>query len=350
MVDRILIILNHFAKPQEDTSVHLPTSPSITPTTSLTPMKVHLLSQIVFATFMLSLAPALNAQNLSASSAAPETSINTSTDPSEENPDNIPGNEEHNNSQGSRHSRHHHTAGLSPCVTKSLNDADFTKLCNHIRAKSTDDHRKHAIEHAVKPYMLKAGQALQLTKLCESEKNRLDVAEYLFSYTCDRANYLILKEAFTSDAYAVEFSNYIAEKSLHEYDATQENEKHHGHGEKTVHHAERYADAPPPGTCYCVNNGFGDEEFNRLKAGIAAQTFTDTRKAVTRQGITERCITTDQAIELLSFYVFESDRLEMAKTLFDYVGDKEHYYKINEVFSFQSSVNELNRYISHKHQ
>ena len=57
------------------------------------------------------------------------------------------------------------------------------------------------------------------------------------------------------------------------------------------------------------------------------------------------CLTALQVKEIVQLFDFESDRLEYAKFAFDYCATPNAYYKVNDAFEFESSIEELDEYI-----
>ena len=89
-----------------------------------------------------------------------------------------------------------------------------------------------------------------------------------------------------------------------------------------------------------------DQSFGEAKETIAAKSFSDSKKQLAKQITRSNCLTTSQIVELLILMNFESDKLDFAKFAFAYTYDQDNYYKINEVFSFESSISELEGYLN----
>lgn len=89
-------------------------------------------------------------------------------------------------------------------------------------------------------------------------------------------------------------------------------------------------------------------DFGKLKASVKAKTFSADMISTLKVGIKNKCITTDQVKELLGLFSFESDKLEMAKYLYEFTSDKDNYYTVGDVFTFSSSVSELNEFLEDK--
>ena len=47
----------------------------------------------------------------------------------------------------------------------------------------------------------------------------------------------------------------------------------------------------------------------------------------------------------MQLFNFESSRLEFAKFAYPYTFDQGNYYKLNDAFQFESSIDELNEFV-----
>jgi hypothetical protein len=89
-----------------------------------------------------------------------------------------------------------------------------------------------------------------------------------------------------------------------------------------------------------------DYDFSDLKAVVANTTFDDTKLSICKQAVSTNNVSSEQVYELMTLMTFESNKLELAKFAYNHVIDKSRYYIVNNAFTFSSSIDELNRYIS----
>ena len=71
----------------------------------------------------------------------------------------------------------------------------------------------------------------------------------------------------------------------------------------------------------------------------------NTRITEAKQLIHNNCLSCNQVRQLILLFSLEESRLEIAKYAYDHTFDKQNYYKVNDTFTFEASVDELNRYI-----
>ena len=86
-------------------------------------------------------------------------------------------------------------------------------------------------------------------------------------------------------------------------------------------------------------------EFAEAKKSIESKSFEDTKMTMAKQVGSGRCFTVDQVKGLVGLFGFEDSKLDFAKYAYERTFDIDNYYKVNDSFSFESSVEELNSYI-----
>ncbi|HEY6161523.1 MAG TPA: DUF4476 domain-containing protein [Bacteroidia bacterium] len=88
-----------------------------------------------------------------------------------------------------------------------------------------------------------------------------------------------------------------------------------------------------------------DFDFNSAKESVKNQSFADKKMIVAKQVIDNNCLTSSQVKEIMTLMDFENNKLDIAKYAYKKTLDRNNYYKVNDVFDFSSSVDELNKYI-----
>lgn len=94
------------------------------------------------------------------------------------------------------------------------------------------------------------------------------------------------------------------------------------------------------------DNPMNQQSFNAAKQSVKSKTFDDSKLTVAKQIIKSNCMLVSQVKEIVNLLTFENDKLELAKFAYKFTYDKGNYYQINDVFTFSSSVEELDEYIS----
>ncbi len=86
-------------------------------------------------------------------------------------------------------------------------------------------------------------------------------------------------------------------------------------------------------------------DFADFKKLINERTFETTKFDMTKSVIDNNLFTVEQVREILSWFVFESNKLELAKYAFRNTVDRNNYFKLYDIFVFESNVTELDNYI-----
>ncbi len=86
-------------------------------------------------------------------------------------------------------------------------------------------------------------------------------------------------------------------------------------------------------------------DFSDFKRTVNSKTFEDTKLIITKQVVSSQCLLTNQVKDLLGCFTFEANKLEIAKNCYSHTYDIGNYFKVNDVFTFESSIDELNEYI-----
>ena len=98
---------------------------------------------------------------------------------------------------------------------------------------------------------------------------------------------------------------------------------------------------------YDNNNGYNqamnDRDFSQLLQKIRGQWFGKINTA--KEGINENYFTTLQVRQILQLFSSENDKLELAKLAYRNTVDQRNYAQLYDVFSYQSSRDELDQYI-----
>lgn len=88
-----------------------------------------------------------------------------------------------------------------------------------------------------------------------------------------------------------------------------------------------------------------DSEFAEAKKSIESKGFEETKMTTAKQVGRDRCFTVEQVKSIMATFGFEDTKLEFAKYAYDRTYDIGNYYRVNDAFGFESSIEELNTYI-----
>jgi hypothetical protein len=86
-------------------------------------------------------------------------------------------------------------------------------------------------------------------------------------------------------------------------------------------------------------------DFEQAKHSIGSKDFEDSKLTIAKQIISTNCLLSSQVREIMLMFSFEDSRLAFAKYAYGYTLDLGNYYKVNDAFTFESTIDELNEYI-----
>lgn len=89
-----------------------------------------------------------------------------------------------------------------------------------------------------------------------------------------------------------------------------------------------------------------ESEFANAERSIGSKTFSDSKMTMAKQVTGANCLTVDQVKRIMMQFDFEDDKLEYAKFAYDKTYDISNYYKLNDAFDFESTIEELDAYIN----
>lgn len=92
-------------------------------------------------------------------------------------------------------------------------------------------------------------------------------------------------------------------------------------------------------------NPISSADFKALKDNIPLGSFEETKLTKAKELIANQCLLSQQIKELASLFTFDETKLDFAKFAYNATYDRSNYYKVNDVFTFESSVEELTAYI-----
>ena len=89
-------------------------------------------------------------------------------------------------------------------------------------------------------------------------------------------------------------------------------------------------------------------DFESVKGSINSKSFEESKLTVAKQVISSNCLFASQVREVMMLFGFENTKLEFAKYAYNYTYDLGNYFKVNDAFQFESSIDDLNRAINRK--
>jgi len=86
-------------------------------------------------------------------------------------------------------------------------------------------------------------------------------------------------------------------------------------------------------------------DFESAKSSIKSKSFEDSKLTIAKQILGSNCMLSSQVKEVMMLFDFENTKLDFAKFAWGKTFDPGNYYKLNDAFQFESSIDDLNKYI-----
>lgn len=103
---------------------------------------------------------------------------------------------------------------------------------------------------------------------------------------------------------------------------------------------------PPPATRGC-GYPMAPGDFSSALQTIKGSSFDDTKLSTAKTIVSSNnCVSTDQVIAICKLFSFEDNKVEFAKYAYDFTTDRKNYFKVANIFTFDSNKTELNDFIS----
>ncbi|MFN8276214.1 MAG: DUF4476 domain-containing protein [Chitinophagales bacterium] len=110
----------------------------------------------------------------------------------------------------------------------------------------------------------------------------------------------------------------------------------------TTHTNVPPAQQVPAGCVYAMAPG----NFQSALASISKSGFDETRLSTAKSVLNSNCVSCNQIIQICKIFSFEETKLAFAKFAYGRCVDPQNYFTVNDVFSFDSSKEDLNGFIA----
>ncbi len=95
----------------------------------------------------------------------------------------------------------------------------------------------------------------------------------------------------------------------------------------------------------CNGRPMSSTDFNNSLNSIQGRSFEDTKITMAKQLLRSNCLTTAQIKKMLQGFTFEQSKLDLAKAAYSRCIDQQNYSQINDLFTFEASIDDLNSFI-----
>jgi hypothetical protein len=206
--------------------------------------------------------------------------------------------------------------------------------------------RQDLILAKIKTNCMTSNQVAGIIQLQYPTVKEMDVAKQAYRYTWDTENYGVVINSFKTDREKAELTNFLTAGTSH----TEFTPTHTPVEAPPVFDNNPSTPVPPVSSpvpqhgndCY---DTMKDSDFKKAKQSISTKSFTEAQMTVAKQVTRNNCLSVEQVKEIAEIFSFEGSKLEYVKFAYPFTFDKKNYYLINDIFSFSSSISELNEFI-----
>ncbi|HPI55229.1 MAG TPA: DUF4476 domain-containing protein, partial [Chitinophagaceae bacterium] len=89
-------------------------------------------------------------------------------------------------------------------------------------------------------------------------------------------------------------------------------------------------------------------DFSKAMNSVKGQSFEEGKLRVAKQVANANCLKVNQIKELIHLFSFEASKLDFAKAAFRSCTDPKNYFQLNDAFTFESSREDLDKFISNQ--
>jgi len=235
-----------------------------------------------------------------------------------------------------------HTTGV-PAVSGNcslpLDAIDFRQQLERVRSQTTGAGRKIIAEKIAQSSCLTSQQVYELCDALYLNNDKLSLAKYCYTRCFDPQHYEEVYKALPTSSLVKELDDYVSRTGRPLQSTT------------TV-----TTSALPVRTEYVTGytgplgcaKPMDNAGFTAAKSSIEDADFESTKMSTAKTITGSNCLTTEQVVAICSLFDFENSKLEFAKFAYTKTYDKGNYFKVNKVFEFDSSKEELNKFIQGK--
>jgi hypothetical protein len=236
------------------------------------------------------------------------------------------------------------------CSSSSMTQQQLLKLKYDLDERTVVTKMRAAKEAVQKNCML-SSQVAEIVKMFDYADDQLDIAKFSYQHTYDTKNYDLVVKALQQDYNKPKLIEFIGTNGDVSGSSTNNNTTGTNNSTTTVTVVEQKVVTTTPTTVASTSrcaSPMSESEFKSAKQSISSKSFEDTKLTVAKQVMKSKCLNTSQVKEIMGVFSFEESKLDFAKAAYDYVYDKSNYYELSDAFTFETSIEELNKYVESK--
>jgi hypothetical protein len=213
----------------------------------------------------------------------------------------------------------------------------FRQQLDRVRTQGTAAGKKIVAEKIAQTNCLTSQQVYELCDALYMSADKLALAKYCYGRCYDPQNYEEVYKALPTSTMVNELDDYIRRVGQPVQQTT-----------TTTTVPVRVEYVPGYNGPYGCVQPMSAASFASAKNSIQDADFENTKMSTAKTIVGSNCLTTDQVVEICKLFDFENSKLEFAKFAYPKTYDKGNYFKVNTVFDFDASKEDLNKYVQNK--
>lgn len=213
-----------------------------------------------------------------------------------------------------------------------ISESQFKLLADQVRNVKSPAGKYNNSITIVEKYCLSVAQLMKLAYFIEDEKVRYELFTNAYTHIYDTDNYMAVRQMLETPYYNQKIMELYGKNKTEKPQVIDPSHK--------VEVKPNVVDRTG-GDCFVETR-----ELEEILAVLKEESFESSRVSTAQQIIKrKKCFKTEQIIRILQCFSYESSKQDMAKFAFPYVTDKTNYYKVKDVFEFDSSKSDLDEFL-----
>lgn len=214
-----------------------------------------------------------------------------------------------------------------------MDDWAFQQAKASIQKQLVEDVKLQVAKQIASANCLLSRQVKEILQLFLLEDYKLEFAKFAYDYTCDLGNYFIVNDVFLNPFSVEELTKYIQSKTPPTSNSSNSSSTSNNN--------------PIPGYTGPIGCNWPMDEiaFQKAKESIKNKVYEDSKLTLAKQIASNNCLLARQVKEIMELFTYEKTKLEFAKFAYKYTYDIGNYYLVNDAFTYETSIEELNEFL-----
>jgi hypothetical protein len=225
--------------------------------------------------------------------------------------------------------------------SNELRNQEVADLDNRVQDRSMDGDKLKLVQTALNGRTYYTDQLRTMVGWFSFESTKLDFLKGAYDNTIDKENYWKLEDVFSFSSSKDELNDFVNARKpqvVNNRDDRDRNWDRDRDGNRDRVNANNYNDRYNPDL-------LSDQDVNDLGARVKDRIGDSDKQKLAQSVLSGKEYYTDQLRTIMGWFSFESTKLDFAKWAYKGTIDKENYWKLEDMFSFSSSKDELNDYV-----